>query len=226
MIHIDDLSGYPFGASDLYSVCEKYAARLVKSAEVVQLDFEPTETSRTVIRHLIERSLQKARRQTILRRVATVAVVIIFVFSTIMVTNIHAREAVIYWLRQVFPDSVFYQFFGEPSDELYHYTIGWIPEGFTLKDYYENEDECYYNYKNGTNGFLIRIYSLNTYDYLSIEGYSSYEEIDVGPFKGTLYIDPIHSNVLIVIDELKQSVISINSPLDPDILIKILESIY
>ena len=118
MIHIDDLSGYPFSGPDLYSVCEKYAARLVKSAEAVQLDFEPTETSRTAIRQLMDKSLQKARRQMLFRRVATIAAVVVILFSTIMATNVHAREAVVRWLSQIFPDHILYRFFGEPVDEL------------------------------------------------------------------------------------------------------------
>ena len=226
MIHLDDFSAYPFNSSDLYVICEKYAVRLVASANVVELDFEPSESSRTIIRRLIDRSLQKAQRQTLLRRMATVAIVIILVFSTIMVTNIHAREIVVHWLRQFFPDHVQYQFYGESTDEIYHYTIGWIPEGYELVEFKDDEKEQYYIYENDIDGFIIEFVRFTSYHQLEIEGYSSREDIVLDPFEGTMYIDPIKSNVLILLDESWRYVISINSPLAPETIIDIAKSIY
>lgn len=226
MIRLDDFSEYPFSSADLYVICEKYAARLVASADDVQLDFEPSESSRAIIRCLIDRSLQKARRHTLFRRVAAVALVIVLVFSTIMATNIHAREMIVHWLRQLFPDHVQYQFFGETTDEIYHYTIGWIPEGFELVEFNDDEKEQYYIYENDIDGLIIEFVRFTSYHQLEIEGYSSQEDIFLDPFEGTMYIDPIKSNVLVLLDESKRYVISINSSLAPEIIIDIAKTIY
>ena len=175
---------------------------------------------------MADKSLQKARWQMMCRHIAAVAVVIILLFGTIMVTNIHAREAVVRWLRQIFPDHVFYQFFREPSDVFYKYTIGYIPEGFELVRYEEDETEAFYVYKNDIATIVVEFYSLSTYSNLDIDDYNYYEEFTLNNNPAILYINTsTNSNALIVIDELKEMVISINAILDPKEIVKIGESI-
>ena len=229
MIHIDDLSGYPFSGPDLYSVCEKYAARLVKSAEAVQLDFEPTETSRTAIRQLMDKSLQKARRQMLFRRVATIAAVVVILFSTIMATNVHAREAVVRWLRQIFPDHILYQFFGEPVDELYQYTIGWIPNEFALiESEIDNESTCYI-YENDNRVVIIEFNKIGTFQQTEFSGFEEYTIIDtiVNGNEAFIYQDNDSDKVnMTVFDRNKECIIEIDTNIGMELTRQIAESIY
>ena len=227
MIHIDDLSGYPFGASDLYSVCEKYAARLVKSAEMVQLDFEPTETSRTVIRQLMDKSLQKARRQGLYRRVAAIVAVSVILFGTIMVTNVHAREVVVRWLRQIFPDHVLYQFFGEPEVDSHQYMIGWVPDGFDLIEQFDFDGYRMYSYESENESFSVSFATIE--DGFNIDiGDAAYEmqEVFINGLSAMLFIDlDDDSKNLIWISQDGNIEIDMAGNISEDILIRIAESI-
>ena len=215
MIHIDDLSGYSFGASDLYYVCEKYAARLVKSAEAVQLDFEPTETNRTAIRQLMDKSLQKAWRHSIYRRLTAVAAVIVIVFSTIMVTNAYARDAFIRWWNEVWEDRIVY-FFDDDSikPEAVHYALGWVPEGFKLVDeYYEGSYGNLY-YSCGDRMIVYEYSALSEMDMIDILGTDEGEQVVVGDKSFSYYQDLSDgSNIMIWIDETKEIVHIINADL-------------
>ena len=42
MMNKDELTSYPYNASDLRAVCAGYTDGLVSSAEAVSLDFEPS----------------------------------------------------------------------------------------------------------------------------------------------------------------------------------------
>lgn len=186
-----DFSGYPFTADDLRRVCAAYAAELVASAESLpDPGFEPSAAHRNAIQRMIDRSYRKSRRHVFYRHAAAVVAVIVILFSTLMVTNVHAREAVVRWLRQVFPDHVLYQFFGEPTGGLHQYTIGWIPDGFELVDEFEFDGYRMYTYESEDESFSVSFAAIE--DGLTIEiGDAAFEmqDVFVNGLPATLYID-------------------------------------
>lgn len=228
MTHRDELSGYSFSEAELYVACDHYVARMIASIEALPLDFEPSAAHREAIRRLIDGSLRKGKRHVLFRRIAAIAAIAILFFSTVMVTNVHAREAVVRWLRQVFPDHVLYQFFGEPTDELYHYTIGWIPEGFELTDYGEAPGEIYYIYMNGADGILIDFFDLGHWDELALLGYDNYTLTDtiVNGLEAVIYQDNESSNVdVVVFDSSHGMVICVNSNIKLDLVLDVVRFI-
>ena len=186
-----DFSGYPFTADDLRRVCAAYAAESVASAEALpDPGFEPSAAHWNAIQRMIDRSYRKSRRHAFYCRAAAVVAVIVILFSTLMVTNVHAREAVMRWLRQVFPDHVSYQFFGEPAGDLHQYTIGWIPEGFELVDEFEFDGYRMYTYESEDESFSVSFASIE--DGFTIEiGDAAFEmqEVFVNGLPATLYVD-------------------------------------
>ena len=184
-------SEYPFTADDLRRVCAAYAAELVASVDTLpDPEFKPSAAHRNAIQRMIDRSYRKGRRHVFYRHVATAAAVIVILFSTVLVTNVHAREAVVRWLRQIFPDHVLYQFFGEPVDELHQYTIGWIPDGFELVDEFDFDGYRMYSYESEDESFSVSFAVIE--DGFAIEiGDAAFEmqDVFVNGLPATLYVD-------------------------------------
>lgn len=223
-----DFTGYPFTADDLRRVCAAYAAELVASVETLPDPvFEPSAAHRNAIQRMIDRSYRKSRRHAFYRRAAAVAAVIVILFSTLMVTNVHAREAVVRWLRQVFPDHVLYQFFGEPAGDLHQYTIGWIPDGFELVDEFEFDGYRMYTYESEDESFSVSFASIE--DGFTIEiGDAAFEtqEVFVNGLPATLFIDiDGASKNLIWISEDGSVEIDMAGNISVDMLIRIAESV-
>jgi len=223
-----DFTGYPFNADDLCRVCAEYAADLVSLAEALpDPGFEPSAAHRRAIQRMIDCSYRKARRHAFYRHTAAVAAIIVILFSTILVTNVHARETVVRWLRQIFPDHVLYQFFGEPAGDLHRYTIEWIPDGFELVDEFEIDDYRMYSYESEDVGFSISFAVIQ--DGLITEiGDTAFElrEVYVNGFPATLFIDTDDaSKNLIWINEDHNVEIDIEGNISVDMLMHIAESI-
>ena len=228
MMPKEDLAGYPFNAAALRTVCACYADGLVEAIEAVSLDFGPSDAHRNTIRSLIDKSLQKARRHLLYRRAVTVAAVIVILFSTIMATNVHARETVVHWLRQIFPEFVFYQFWGETLEESRQYIIGWIPNDFESVDYGKVEGEEYYVFANGEKGIIISFLDMGHLDELTLSGYTDYTLTDttLNGCEAVIYQDNDSSKMDIVIfDTVHNVAICINSNMDLSTVLKIIESI-
>ncbi len=227
MMYTEELAGYPFSASDLRVVCAGYADGLASALEAVSLDFEPSKTHRDSIHSLMDKSLQKAKRHTTYRRVCTIAAVFVLMFGMIMVTNAHARELFIRWVRQIFPNRVMYQFYGEPAEGLNNYRIGWIPEGFELDDQYEFQGIRMYSYRSQDEEFTVSFNSIEDGFILEIEGVKGFKSLPVyiNGVKGTYYYDDQSKNLVwITADENVE--IDIEGSISYEMMMKIAESIY
>ncbi|MBQ4020871.1 MAG: DUF4367 domain-containing protein [Erysipelotrichaceae bacterium] len=223
-----DFTDYPFTKEDLRRACAAYASDLVASVEgFPDPEFEPSASHRAAIRRMIDRSYRKGRRHAFYRRAAAIAAVFVILFSTILATNVHAREAVVRWLRQIFPDHVLYQFFGEPVDELQQYTISWIPEGFELVDQFEVDGYRMYSYESEDEGFSVSFAVIE--DGLTIEiGDAAFEmrDVIVNGRPATLFVDVDDSSKnLIWISEDNNVEIDIEGNISVDMLMRIAESI-
>jgi hypothetical protein len=227
MMPKEELAGYPFNAAALHAVCANYADGLVEAIEAVSLDFGPSEAHKKAVCNLMDNSLRKTRRHALYRRVGTIAAVFVLLFGAVMVTNAHARELFVRWVRQVFPDHVLYWFYGEPEGGLHHYTIGWIPDGAKVVRHEEDDEEELYVYHcSDSVSFVVSFYTLGAYSNLDIEDYDSIETLTINGNAATLFISSTSTNALIIIDEQKQMVIDINAQLSVDDLIRLGESIY
>lgn len=224
-----DFSEYPFTADDLRRVCAAYAAELVALVETLpDPEFEPSVAHRNAIQRMIDRSYRKGRRHVFYRRAATVAAVIVILFSTILATNVHARETIVHWLRQVFPDHVLYQFFGEPVDDLHQYTIGWIPEGFELTEYGSDETE-YYVYEKNSEMVIIEFRKGGTVEYTDFSGFedSSMMDMVINGKETFIYQDLSGNEVnLTIFDQEYNMLIELDTNIGFEQTVKIAEGIH
>lgn len=225
MMNKDELTSYPFNASDLRAVCAGYTDGLVSSAEAVSLDFEPSETHRNAVRHLMDKSLQRAKRHTAYRRVAAIAAVFVILVVVVMTTNTQANALFIRWIRQIFPDHVMYWFGGEPSDHLYTWQIAWVSDEFELVDSYESADMRSYHYRSDENEFSISINRIQ-------EGFvmeapdpdlKSVPTEVIGGEATFYYSDDGKSNNLVWIDNDENVVFSIKGSISYELMMEIAE---
>ena len=185
MMQTDECFGYPFNAADLRAVCADYAEQFMTSIEAVPLDFEPSEGHREAIRRMIDDSLRKGKRQAFLRRLGTIAAVLVLLFGTIMVTNADARDLVHRWVTQLFQDHVMFWFNPDPTSRFYTWQLNWTPEGFTLADAYESKDLRRYEYRSGEDRFQVSIERIREgIDFEDGSTYPRTESIEVGGVEG------------------------------------------
>lgn len=229
MNRTNDLAGYPFTAADLREVCAEYAAELVSAMETTVLDFEIPESYREPIYAYAERSVHKTKRHAIYRRIAVALAVFVILFNTMMVTNVHARETVVQWLRQVFPDHILYQFFGDPADEPFYHTIGWIPEGFALTDFESNEKSDTYIYEHDEEMIIVAFSRMNAYENVEFSGYNEYERIDatINGWQTFIYQDAASKKVnLTMFDQENEILIEIDTNIGIELTKIVAESIH
>lgn len=227
MMNKDELTSYPFNASDLRAVCAGYTDGLVSSAEAVPLDFEPSETHRNAVRRLMDKSLQKAKRHASYRRVAAIAAVFVILCVVVMTTNSQANALFTRWIRQIFPDHVMYWFGGEPSDCLYTWQIAWVSDEFELVDSYESADMRSYRYRSAEDEFSISINRIQEGFVMEIQD-SDLKSVPAEVIGGEAtfyYGDDGKSNNLVWIDNDENVVFSINGSIPYELMKEIAEDI-
>lgn len=184
----------------------------------------------------IARLCAKMRRREKVRPILQAAAMWFLVFLTgaaiYVASSPAARAAVLNWTREVFENSIIYRFYGDRrGDTLPRYELTWLPEGFELVD--EFEDETFYNafYLNESGDEMI------VFDYRLMEegtteavfGYNdkhTIEKVTVNGYYGEIYLPTDGTdNVLTLMDEKKQVVLSIESNLESPVILLIAESI-
>lgn len=227
MTDFESFAGYPFTSAELGAVCEKYASDLVSSAEGVSLDFSVAAGYGKKMLLLAQRAGRRGKRRVLYRRAAVAAVVFALFFSTVMFTNVHAREGIVRWMRHILPDRIVYMLFGESSDEPRGYTVGWVPEGFVLAES-GGEDDPYSIYRKEDSSIIIDYFEMGEYDVLEFCGYASYTftETSVNGMDAAIYQDDNSSNLdMVIFDEENNSIICISSDAELSDVIKVAESI-
>ncbi len=219
------LEGYPFTEKDLRQVCAAYVEQLCKIEE--PLDFEPSQAHREAIRKIMDDALKQGKRRAAIRRIAAAVAVVLLIGSMVFVTNASARDRLENWLRQVLPDKVVYQFFGKPAEKLYEYTIGWLPEGFELVSETKDNLSHTYVFRGESFGCVIDFIMLGAYDVLEITGEKlESTSMTICGMTGELFYNEADSSKdLILFDEARRMVITVNSRLPVDDITKIVEGL-
>ena len=100
-----------------------------------------------------------------------------------MTFNVEARAALTRWIREVYKDSIVYEFFGEKSETAsLDYRVTWVPEGYELISESINPNEyiaIYKNLESGKGTFIFNCYYLKDKDKINFavneEEYIRYE---------------------------------------------------
>ena len=70
-----------------------------------------------------------------LKSAACILIAFLISFASVMTFNVEARAALTRWIREVYKDSIVYEFFGEKSETAsLDYRVTWVPDGYELVD--------------------------------------------------------------------------------------------
>lgn len=181
------------------------------------------------MRRLIRRSNHPVLYRT-LRSVASILLVIMIGFGTVLSVSAEARELVFGWVKQQYESFYEYFFKGElNSSESAKYYPGWMPDGCEFITSYEipggevyvytDEQECLiqFSYSSDTN---------NTKMYIESIDYSKHDVI-INGCQGEVYIAPdkTETNGIVWVDKKNNILFCISADFNKDDLIKMAENI-
>ena len=165
-----------------------------------------------------------------LQRVACILLVLLMLFSSVMIFNTDVRAAVIGWIREQY-ETFYHYFFPAETEtpEKEEYTLGWVPDGFTLVNTQSTNTRytsLYVGPENQIIQFTYQTGSNSGAAFFDTESYM-HEETNIGFCKADLYIaiTPEDANGIVWSDPDGKILFSISAQLDKTELIKIAEGI-
>ena len=168
-----------------------------------------------------------------LKSAACILIAFLISFASVMTFNVEARAAFTRWIREVYEDSIVYEFFGEKSETAsLDYRITWVPEGYELVDEYERNMiySAIYEDDNSGDVFVIEWSIIESKDNITLlthgEKYQSIS-VEINGHEGNFYksLDGESSNALIWLNKAETVAFSINSYFSLEEMMLIAENI-
>lgn len=165
-----------------------------------------------------------------LQRVACLLLVLLMLFSSVMIFSTDVRAAVIGWIKEQYESFYHYFFPAETATtEQNEYTLGWIPDGYSLTNSYSssNMKMQIYVHPSGKMIYFSYLYGTeNRTDYIEFEDYVCYEvTIDESIAEVFITDSPDKANGITWEDETANVFFSISAPLQEADLIRLAEGI-
>lgn len=169
-IYIENvLSAFLLDTSDSeenHRIGEESMKRACEKALLEYADYNPAEfTGYPVYSKRFRKRLKKIRAAQktdrvlplLVKRAAVVLLVISMGFTTVMAADAGFREIVAEWFVEALTEFSRFQIERMPSDsdEKIKFKFEYIPDGFELTNYIENDAICFYRYENGEEKILI-----------------------------------------------------------------------
>lgn len=165
-----------------------------------------------------------------LRSVASILLVMMLGFGSVLAINADAREIVFGWVRKQYESFYTYFFNGTSNrEDSTRYCLGWVPDGHRLITVYEidgGETYIYYDENDGITQFSYSSNPTSLEMYIQCVGYEQ-REVFINGLSGVLYISPIstESSVIIWMDNEHGVIFDVSAHVSEDELIKIAENV-
>lgn len=161
------------------------------------------------------------------RAVASLAVVILVLFGSVLAVDVEARELFLGWFQQQADGAIHFSS-RNPSQEDTQYQLTWIPEGYEFYDLVQEQDGETVLYANAAGDLLRFTYlhsSENGETYL-FTGDHDEKQVSVQGMTGTLYLphDTINGKDLIWQNE-AGTLFEISGRCDENVLLRVAESV-
>ncbi|MBQ9969708.1 MAG: DUF4367 domain-containing protein [Oscillospiraceae bacterium] len=169
-----------------------------------------------------------------LKSAACILIAFLISFASVMTFNVEARAAFTRWIREVYEDSIVYEFFGEKSETAsLDYRVTWIPEGYELVEEFDTEISYAALYQKGNDykeGFVVEWSYVESGDKIALVTYGEEyqcEDIYINGYRGSFYksINDNNSNILFWVNEDEMVEYHLNSYLSLEDMAKIAENI-
>ena len=225
---------------EMLSQCAAEASALWL-AQVLDPDAPPHRFSRRFERRMAallrrqRRSPRQRRARTFARRAAAVVLILLLSLATFLAVDTEARAAVLQWFRETFSHAVIYHF---PEHEapapVPRYTLGWVPEGFSLEDEYHDDTLGIYLFvyheMSSSRGFSFEcsyMFDGTHIDLVNIDDSSKIEVVRINGMDGEYCPanDPSDYNYLIWFDEARRIALSLSGDISKDDMLHIAQYI-
>ncbi len=166
----------------------------------------------------------------ILRSVASILLVILLGFSSVLAVSVEAREAVFGWVREQYESFYAYFFEGQSEDsEPVSYSPGWMPDEFKYETTFEIAGGKSFVYVSSDGTIAEFSYSTSPENFVMFIESADCEQhaVLVNGTEGTLYIpsDSSMASGIVWIDENSNTIFHVSATINSDILMKIAEQI-
>ena len=191
--------------------------------------FQFSERFKKRMRPVIRRSNHPVIYQTF-RRVACIMLALLTLFSSVMIFSTDVRAAVMGWIKEQY-DTFYHYFFPEETASVkqVEYTLGWIPDDFTLASTQSTSarsTSIYVGPQNQIIQFTYQTGSASFAAFLDAESFH-HKSAKVGSCEADIYISVIQENAngIVWLDIDSNTLFSISARLDETELIKIAEGV-
>ena len=223
-------NGKPYTFRDLSLAAETAGLGMMEGLPDIVPAAQPSAAFEAGVERLHRSYRAGERVRRIGRSVASIAIALVLALSAFLTVNAKAREAVVDWWKELNDDNTQYWFEGDVKNTTV-YGLGWVPEGFELKESDIGESDGTYIYSDGSEKFF--------YDYFAMDGIGVLEISDEGSIwedisKETIllsgktidyYDDPDGSDIMVWIDEECSVVHTLYADQDRYTMLKIMENI-
>ena len=180
----------------------------------------------------IGRLAHRASRPThykLLQRVASVAVAAVLAGGAWLAVSKDARAEFVAWARQMFENSVVYDFYGTYHEEsLPEYVIAPLPDGFVESDVIGGDTMYIRVYENDKDIVIFSYMIMSEDSTMSLfsDGHN-YESVQVGPYSGDFYemTNSEETNELIWFDTENNIVFQISAFMNKDAMLALAECV-
>ena len=181
------------------------------------------------MKRLIYRTNHRVQHR-VLRSVASILLVMLLGFSSVLAVSVEAREAIFGWIREQYESFYEYFFEGQPGDEEpASYYPGWMPGGYVYEATHEIDGGEIFIFTNSDGAIAQFSYSTNTTtSSIFVESVDyEYQKVLINGMVGDLYISPNdHTrSELLWRDSANDTLFCIFAIADADDLIKAAESV-
>lgn len=179
---------------------EKLSQAAAKAAALINKSLPEASACNHPFSARFERKMNRVIRRTnhpviyrVIRSVASVLLVMILGFGSVLAINADAREIVFGWVRSQYGSFYNYFFEGSSNHEgSTQYCPGWVPDGHRLITVYEidgGESYIYYDENEGITQFSYSSNPASLEMYIQCVGYEQ-REVIINGLAGVLYISP------------------------------------
>lgn len=184
--------------------------------------FHPSPALEREIRRLARQAGRPARRK-ILQRVALVALTVSLACGAWLAVSGDARAEFVAWARQMFGNSVVYDFYGTyPEESLPEFVIDPPPEGFVETDIIDGSTMYTRIYENGNDIIIFSYMTMSENAAMSLfsDGHA-HESVQIGPYSGDFFEmeNPKETNELIWFDTKNDIVFQISAFMEKDAML-------
>ena len=205
-------------------------ARLAAQSSFEEYEHEFSPRFEQAMDQLMRRGPRKAVWRKAVSAAASLLLVLLIGAGAVLTFNQEAKASFVTWLREQYEDLIVYRFWNNGNDSgLPTYQIGWMPEGFALREEFIDDlgYDAIYQYLDDERHAIVFTYGEERNELIIWGDLENSERLTIQGFPGE-YVpsDYKEGGDLVWIDENSQIVFTLSATLEKDIIIKMANSVY